>query len=173
VAPLTSPLLQPVHSLSDLQQVLTEGGYAALQTPGSSGLDYLRLPIPETDLFLDIRPASDNLDERWEFYLAYPVNVPESRFANLTDVLVDFNRRLPWGSTGLAEDDTPYFRWSPTTALTAISGFRLLELVQMVLFFGRQLATQMAEMLLKFASLDPTMPTIPSTSSSASAPALG
>lgn len=152
---MTSPLLQPVHSLSDLQQVLAEGGYAALQAPDSSGGNYVRLPIPETDLFLDIRPVADNLDERWEFYLAYPVNVPESRFAHLTDVLVDFNRRLPWGTTGLAEDDTPYFSWAPTTALSALSGFRLLELVQMVLFFGRQLASQMAEMLRKFAHLEP------------------
>ena len=151
---MTSPLLQPVHSLSDVQQVLSEGGYAALPTPDPAGLEYLRLPIPDTDLFLEIRPASENLDERWEFYLAYPVNVPENRFALCSEWLVDFNRRLPWGSTGLAEDDSPYFRWSPTTSLNAISGFRPLELVQMVLFFGRQLASQMADLLVKLASVE-------------------
>jgi hypothetical protein len=149
VTDVTSPLLQPMDSLQAFQDVLAEAGYSAEQIQVLAGAHYLRLQIPETELFLDIRPDAKGLDLRWEFYLAYPVDVPESRFGQLTHLLSDFNRRLPWGSIGLAEDDTPFFRWSPTTSLSAISAFRLLELVQMVLFLGCQLATQMADMLLR------------------------
>jgi len=157
---VSSSLLNPVHNLQELKQVLDEAGYSSQEKASAPGQACLEVRVPETDLHLDIRPGTSLLEDRWEFYLACPVSIPDSRFASLAELLSDFNRLLPWGSTGLAEDDTPYFHWSPTAALSTMTGIHLLELVQMVLFFGRQLSLQMRDLLRQLSMAEITTPAL-------------
>lgn len=144
-------LLQPVHSLQELQDMLAEVGYSAQTAVSEPGNASLQINVPDTNLHLNIS-SGQHLEERWEFYLACPVQIPEQRFAQVTELLANFNRHLPWGSLGLIEDDMPYFSWSPTISLTAISGFHLLELIQMVVFLGKELAQQICDLLLQMTS---------------------